>query len=444
MDSFLFVPFLLKNAAIILESSILSKNLHPKVQSLKPSATLRINERSAKLLAEGRTIYRLGFGQSPFPVPPVVVQSLQDNAHQKDYLPVKGLRSLREAVALYTSKYTKQSVSAEQVLIGPGSKELIFNLQMAFDGDLILPSPSWVSYEPQAHLLGKKTHWIPTYEQDNWLLAPEQLDQACAQIDNPAKLLILNYPNNPTGTTYSAKQLKALVQVLRKNKVLVIADEIYGEVHHGQGHTSLSSFYPEGTVISSGLSKWCGAGGWRLGTFVLPRSYSWLADAMAAIASETFSAVSAPIQYAAITAFQMDTPIQHYLATSRAILSVIGNYVYQNLSALQIKTAPPMGGFYLFPNFEHYRFHLQQKGIETSPDLCADLLESAGIALLPGTAFGRPPRELTARLAFVDFDGTQALEYYQTHIPTQTFISDYCPKIEQAMLALQKWVNALT
>ena len=157
---------------------------------------------------------------------------------------------------------------------------MIFNLQFAYDGLLLLPAPSWVSYEPQAQIAQMPVYRIPTTQEDNWCLQVNALEAACQELPSTKKLLILNYPNNPTGTSYSPEHLISMTQVLRKYEVLVIADEIYGEVHHNGNHHSLAEFYPEGTIISSGLSKWCGAGGWRLGTFTFPPAYRWLQDAM--------------------------------------------------------------------------------------------------------------------------------------------------------------------
>ncbi len=138
--------------------------IRPSVQNLKPSATLLINERSKALAKEGHKIYRLGFGQSPFPVPQEVVAELRKHAHEKDYLPVKGLMALREAVAQFNQRTLGINCTAENIMIGPGSKELLLGLQMACDADLILPSPSWVSYEPQAHIVEKKVILVETVE----------------------------------------------------------------------------------------------------------------------------------------------------------------------------------------------------------------------------------------------------------------------------------------
>jgi aspartate aminotransferase len=417
--------------------------LSPYVQQLKPSATLAINEKSAELIAAGKAVYRLGFGQSPFPVPPEVIAALQKHAHQKAYLPVKGLYELRKAVAGFNRRTLGLECKPEQVMIGPGSKELIYDLLLATDSDLLLPSPSWVSYEPQASLVGKKTHWIDTRPEDNWLLQAAALEVACEKEPHRPKVLILNYPNNPTGTTYAASQLQALAAVARKYSLLVIADEIYAEVHHQGQHLSLASFYPEGTIISGGLSKWCGAGGWRLGTFTFPAGYSWLIDAMATIASETFTSVSAPIQWAAITAFEGSPAISHYLDNSRKILAAVGRYVYDQLRQVQIQMPPAAGGFYLFPNFDYYQTTLAQKGIHSSSDLCAKLLDEAGVALLPGAAFGRLENDLSCRLSFVDFDGAELLQILEDdpQLPVdEDFVLLHCPQMVAGVQAIKDWL----
>ena len=138
------------------------------IRSLAPSATLLINEESKALIEAGKTVYKLGFGQSPFPVPNVVVEALQQHAGEKDYLPVQGLASLRTAVAHYYLHTHQLHYKKENIMIGPGSKELILQLQMVLDADLLLPSPSWVSYAPQAHIVGSHVHWINTTEQEKW------------------------------------------------------------------------------------------------------------------------------------------------------------------------------------------------------------------------------------------------------------------------------------
>ena len=260
------------------------------VRGIQPSATLRINELSNQLRSEGKDIIKLGLGQSPFPVPDRVVDALKEHAHEKDYLPVKGLKGLREAIAGYINRSERMRCTWEDVLIGPGSKELLFMLQLAYYGDLLIPRPSWVSYAPQARIIGRSVHWLPTHAENNWQLTAEELDIICRDDPSRPRILILNYPSNPTGCTYTDDQLLAIANVARKYKLILLSDEIYGEVHFEGKHKSIARYYPEGTIISTGLSKWAGAGGWRLGTFIFPPELRPLQDAMAIIASETYTA----------------------------------------------------------------------------------------------------------------------------------------------------------
>lgn len=422
-------------------------NLNLNVRGLHPSVTLTINERSNQLLREGKVVYKLGLGQSPFPVPETVVEALKENAHQKDYLPVRGLEPLREAIADFNKREHRIESSPDDILIGPGSKELIFILQLVYYGDLIIPTPSWVSYSPQARIIGRHVNWVPTSEQDHWRLSPEKLEMICRSDPDRPRIVILNYPSNPTGSTYKTERLKQLAEVARKYHVVLISDEIYGMIHHQDQHVSVARFYPEGTIISSGLSKWCGAGGWRLGTFTFPGSLRWLADAMAIVASETYTATSAPIQYAAITAFTGGKEVDEYLFHSRRVLRVIARVLGEKLSKMNVTFPEPQGAFYLFPNFEHYRERLKPKGIYTSSELCEKLLEETGIAMLPGSDFGRQPEELTARIAYVDFDGKKVLSlsagYYADEALNGDFVSRHCSKLTEAFDVLGNWLNDL-
>ncbi|MEQ8664016.1 MAG: aminotransferase class I/II-fold pyridoxal phosphate-dependent enzyme, partial [Gammaproteobacteria bacterium] len=298
-------------------------HLNLNVRGMRPSATIAINERSKALRAAGRTIYGLGLGQSPFPVPDIVQQALREHAHEKDYLPVRGLPALREAIVAYYRRTQGLEYRPERVLVGPGTKELMFLTQLTYYGDLLIPSPSWVSYAPQARIIGRNLHWLPTAIETGLGVTPEALERLCAAEPDTPRLLIINYPGNPTGMVYAPAQLEAIAAVARHYRVLVLADEIYGGLTFDGEHVSIARYYPEGTIISNGLSKWCGAGGWRLGAFVFPESLAWLNEALVAVASETFTATSAPIQYAAVTAFERHDAIERYLERSRAILAAL-------------------------------------------------------------------------------------------------------------------------
>ncbi|MGQ8336485.1 pyridoxal phosphate-dependent aminotransferase [Sunxiuqinia sp. A32] len=422
-------------------------NLNLNVRGLNQSATLLINERSNQLIQKGQTVYKLGLGQSPFPVPKNVQEALRQNAHQKDYLPVRGLMPLREAIAEFNYRHEGTKCSAEDIMIGPGSKELIFILQLVYYGELIIPTPSWVSYSPQARIAGRHVTWVPTSEDNDWRLSPEKLDLICRNDPNKPRVVILNYPSNPTGSTYPKTRLKKLAEVARKYNLILISDEIYGLLDHSGEHVSISRFYPEGTIISSGLSKWAGAGGWRLGTFTFPKELRWLQDAMAIVASETYTSTSAPIQYAAISAFQENPEIDQYLIHSRRVLKALGQYMATRLKAQNVTMPMPKGGFYLFTNFEHYREKLASKGILTSFELCEALLKDTGVAILPGIDFGRQTEELTCRMAYVDFDGEmvlqKAMDENGSEPLSEDFIRQNCPKMVQAIDNIEGWLNNL-
>ena len=420
-------------------------HLNLNVRGMLPSATVAINERCDRLRAEGREVFKLGLGQSPFPVPRVVVEELQANAHEKAYLPVKGLPVLRAAVADYHHRSQGIACSEEDVLVGPGSKELMFLLQLVYYGDLVIPTPAWVSYAPQARIIGRQIRWLGTSAGRGWRVTPEEIERLCAHDPDRPRIVVLNYPSNPTGLTYTHDELKELARAARQYRVVLLSDEIYGELHHKNQHVSIARFYPEGTIISTGLSKWCGAGGWRLGAFTFPRSMSWLLDAMAAVASETYTSTSSPIQHAAVRAFQGGLRVERYLWFSRRILGALGRWGAGRLREAGALLDAPQGAFYLFPDFSQHAAWLAGRGIATSDQLCDRLLSDAGVAILPGSAFGRPPHELTARLAYVNFDGARALaaaEVMPRDEPLgDEFLRTYCDGTRAAIERICDWLR---
>lgn len=422
-------------------------SLNIGVRGLDISPTLGINERSAALRKQGRRVWRLGLGQSPFPVPPSVVDALKQNAHQKDYLPVRGLEDLRKAVARFHRRVDGVHYSHEGVIIGPGSKELMFLLQVVFYGEIVIPTPCWVSYMPQARIIGREVKLLPTRFEDRWRVTPEALERFLEGEHDTyrPRLLVLNYPSNPHGMSYAADELEELAGVLRRYEVLVLSDEIYGQLHYSGGHVSIGSFYPEATIVSSGLSKWCGAGGWRLGTFTFPDRLHWLMDAMAAVASETYTSVCAPVQHAAVRAFEGGIRIERYLWHARRILEELAGRSAAILAVAGLELHRPVGTFYLFVDFGRRRERLAGRGIETSARLCESLLEDTGAAVLPGEAFMRPAGELSARIALVDFDGARALAASEV-LPLDSplpgdFVERYCAPTLAAVKAIADWAG---
>lgn len=419
--------------------------LNLNIRGLRSSATVAINALSDQLIEKGHTIYKLGLGQSPFPVPEPVVNELRLNAHQKAYLPVSGLPALRESIAAHHRRIFKIDCTSENVLVGPGSKELMFLLQLVYYGDLIVPTPTWVSYVPQARIIGRQVHLLPTRLEDGWRVTPEQLDHLCRSDPSRPRIVVLNYPSNPTGTTYSRQELKELAKVARRYRLIILSDEIYGKLHFAGDHESIVSYYPEGTIFSGGLSKWCGAGGWRLGLFVFPRCLSWLQDAMATVASETFTSTCAPIQYAAVKAFQDDPAIDHYLFQVRRVLKALGQHITDTLMHAGARMVAPTGGFFLFPDFSEFAEPLRKRGITTSTELCRRLLSETGVAVLPGQEFGLHPDQLALRIAYVNFDGARVLKSID-QLPKHATLDvrhfkEWCPDTLEAIDRLVEWIT---
>ena len=406
------------------------KNL---VKNLKPSSTLLINETSQKLEEQGKKIYKFGFGQSPFKIPENIVRELKDNAHQNKYLPMQGLSELRNAVAKYTSKKKNYDYKSENVIIGPGSKELMFLLHVIFDGEIILPAPSWVSYAPQAILGRNKVQILQTKRENNWFPTASEIEEIVLKDKNKNYLLFLNSPNNPSGQI--CENLEEIASIAEKCNLIILSDEIYSELSFMNNYQSISNFCPKKTIISSGLSKWCGAGGWRLGYFLVPDSLIEIKNMINVLASETFSAVSAPIQYAAIKAYENDH--SNYINKSKNILSAVGNYVYENLKSNKILINKPQGGFYLMPEFLNKKF-------KSSSQMCDSILNNTGVALLPGSDFGFDENKMLARLSFTDFDGQEFMNKIEDNQKIENdHIANLAPKIIEGVDKLKKWSESI-
>ena len=411
----------------------MSKFIKDQINQLKLSATLAINEESNRLKNSGKKIYKFGFGQSPFPIPESIVKALKMNADKNSYLTMQGLEELRLTIANYLNKNNNNDFEKEDIIVGPGTKELMLLTQIAFEGEILLPAPSWVSYRPQALIAKNNVHWIQTTSDTNWFPTAEQLENKIKSIKNKNLLLFINSPNNPSGTT--CKNLKQIAEIAKKYKLIILSDEIYSELTFNNQYKSISNFYPEGTIVSTGLSKWCGAGGWRLGFFAIPNLLKELKNSLKILCSESFTSVSAPIQYAAVEAYKNDHTA--YISAVKKILSFTGNYVYENLKSNVINVTKPEGGFYLFPEFTNAQF-------SSSSDMCKDILNKTGVALLPGSDFGLDSTKMLARLSFTDFDGANFLKNsLGSKKLDNADLKKYAPNVVDGISNLKDWSNSL-
>ena len=401
---------------------------------LKASSTLAINERSKELIKDGKKIFRFGFGQSPFQIPEKIVEGLKNNAHKKEYLPIQGLPDLRDKISKYLFERIGVKYSKENILITPGSKEAMLLLHVTFNGEILTPAPSWVSYQPQAEIGKNKVHWLETSRENNWFPTAKELENKLKKIGKKKNIiLILNSPNNPSGAI--CKNFKDLAKVAKKYKLIILSDEIYTDLSFDNKYKSISEFYPESTFISGGLSKWCGAGGWRLGFLAVPKGLKEFMKSLKSLASESYSTVNTPTQFAAVEAYGGN--YEDYKLKVRAILNAVGTYVYNNLKSNKILINPPQGGFYLMPEFKNKKF-------KTSSQLCDVILNETGVAMLPGSDFGFNPKKMLTRLSYTDFDG---LEFFRNVSDYKSIsvemIKMYAPNVVEGTAKLSNWAKNL-
>lgn len=424
--------------------------LSPALSSVLLSPTLASNEKATRMRAEGLFVCHLGFGESPFPVPRVLSEALSRHATAQMYLPTGGLPELQHAAAAYFSSVLGVDLAAthEAPIVAPGSKLILYATQLAVSGDLLMPVPSWVSYAPQARMLGQSVLKVPTALDDGGMhisaaALRDTIHAARDQGKDPRKLL-LNAPNNPTGLSIPRSELAELAALCEEEKVLILSDEIYGLVQHdpiagggggprgGAAYDSAVHFAPDSTLISTGLSKHLSLGGWRLGLGFAPRAVEGLGAALRSIASETWSCVAAPVQLAALEAFSSggngggsggappplagELSLEEHVRHCAAVHSLVTGYLYSRLRAAGIPCPRPSGAFYLYPDFGKspvLRARLAGRwGVHTSDELAAALLDHSGIVALPGTAMGEDPEVLALRLAVCDFNGALALKEF--------------------------------
>ena len=403
------------------------------ILKLKQSSTLVINEKCKQLISNGKKVYQFGFGQSPFPVPDSIVGALKKNAHRKEYLPIQGLERLRDAISKYLKKRTGINYSKENIVITPGSKEAMLLLHVAFNGEIILSAPSWVSYEPQAIIGRNKVHWIQTSRENNWFPTAKQLENKIKSIRRKNLIFILNSPNNPSGTV--CKNLKEIAKVAKKYNLIVLSDEIYTDLTFCNKYESISEYYPERTFISGGLSKWCGAGGWRVGFFAVPNKLSGLLENIKTLASESYSTVNSPAQFAAVEAYEGD--FTEYKKRTTNILRSVGNYVYNHLKSNKVLINPPQGAFYLMPEFPNKKF-------KNSTELCETILDQTGVAMLPASDFGFNPKKMLTRLCYIDFDGERFLNSNTNgKFLEDKIIEEYAPNVVEGVKKLSNWAKNL-
>ena len=363
--------------------------LSDRLNRLSPSATLAMSQRSSELKAQGVDIINLSVGEPDFNTPDHIkeaaIKAVQDNWTR--YSPVPGYPDLKKAIVAKLKNENGLDYLPSQILCSNGAKQSVCNAIMALvnPGDeVVIPAPYWVSY-PQMVLLAEGTPVaIPTTIEQDFKVTPEQLEQA---ITPRTRAIILCSPSNPTGSVYSAAELEALKDVLLKHeRVMVIADEIYEHINYVGAHASMAQFadIKDRVVIVNGVSKAYAMTGWRIGFIAAPE---WVVKGCNKLQGQYTSGPCSVSQKAAEAAY---TGSQECVETMRQAFERRRDLIVslaREIPGLEVNN--PQGAFYLFPKCSS--FFGKRDGdrvINNSTDLAMYLLEVGHVATVGGDAFG--------------------------------------------------------
>jgi aspartate aminotransferase len=366
----------------------MSIKLSQRVQAVKPSPTLAITARAAELRAAGKDVIGLGAGEPDFDTPEHIkeaaIQAIHDG--KTKYTPVDGTAELKQAVIDKFRRDNGHEYSKEQILVSCGGKQSFYNLAQALldPGDeVIIPAPYWVSYPDMTILAGGIPVYIRAGAAQQFKITPEQL---AAAITEKTRLLVLNSPSNPTGMAYTRAELEALGEVLRTYpNILVATDDMYEHIlWSDEPFCNILMACPDlynQTMVLNGVSKAYSMTGWRIGYAGGPPE---IIKAMKKIQSQSTSNPTSISQAAAVAA--LNGP-QDAIGTMLAAFRERHDYVVERLNGMNgIECLPTDGTFYVFPNIEG--MIESTDGVSNDLEMGEYLIENAGVAVVPGSAFG--------------------------------------------------------
>ncbi len=365
--------------------------LSNRVNSLSPSATLAMSQKSAELQHAGIDVINLSVGEPDFNTPDHIKEAAKQaiDENYSRYSPVPGYPALREAMAAKLRNENGLEYTAAQISVGNGAKQSVCNaiLVLVNPGEeVIVPAPYWVSYPEMVKMADGVPVIVPAGIEQDFKITPAQLEAA---ITPRTKALILCSPSNPTGSVYSHDELAALAEVLRKHpQVIVIADEIYEHINYIGKHESIAQFagMQERTVIINGVSKAYAMTGWRIGFAAGPLDIIKAINKLQGQYTSGPSSVSQKAAEAAYTGTQVPVEEMRQAFERRRDLIV---RLAKEIPGLEVNT--PQGAFYLFPKCDSF-FGKAADGhvVNNSDDLAMYLLEVAHVACVGGTSFGAP------------------------------------------------------
>ncbi|MDR6430516.1 pyridoxal phosphate-dependent aminotransferase [Brucella pseudogrignonensis] len=362
---------------------------------VKPSATIAVSQKARELKAKGKDVIGLGAGEPDFDTPDNIKQAAIDaiNRGETKYTPVAGIPELRQAIVAKFKRENGLDYKPEQVIVGTGGKQILFNAFMATlnPGDeVIVPAPYWVSYPEMVAINGGTPVFVNTKIEDNFKLTAADLEKA---ITPKTKWLIFNSPSNPTGSAYTEAELKALTDVLvRHPQVWILTDDMYEHLVYGDFvFTTPAQVEPslyDRTLTMNGVSKAYAMTGWRIGYAAGPLQ---LIKAMDMVQGQQTSGACSIAQWAAVEALN---GTQDFIPKNKEIFQARRDLVVSMLNqATGIHCPTPEGAFYVYPSCAGLIGKKTEAGkvIETDEDFVTELLEAEGVAVVHGSAFGLGP-----------------------------------------------------
>ena len=361
-----------------------------RVKNIRISPTMKIAAEAIEMKERGENIIDLSVGEPDFPTPLNIkdaAKSAIDNNFTK-YTANQGRRDLREAIARKLKNENGVQYSADEIIVSTGAKQCIYNAVQSLvneNDEVLFSSPYYVSYPEMVSLAGGRSVILPASEETNFNFTAEQLEKA---ITPSSKVLILNYPCNPTGSCFTKKELSEIAEIVADKNLTVISDEIYENLIYGgnkfTSFASLSSAAKERTVLINGFSKSYAMTGWRIGYAAGPEE---IISGMNKVQSHSTSNASSISQAAALEAL---TGPQDFIPQMRSEFEKRRDFIFEKITSIAgIKAYKPAGAFYLFPDVSSFIGRSKNNfKIENSFDLAMYLLHEAKIAAVPGSAFG--------------------------------------------------------
>lgn len=358
-------------------------SISSRVNQVSPSLTLSVTNQAKAMKAQGEEVYGLAGGEPDQDTPDFIKNAAIEalNAGKTKYTPAAGIPELREAIAAKLKEDNGIDYTAQQIIVNSGAKQSCFNAILAVieEGDeVIIPSPYWVSYPEMVRLAGGVPVMVETTAETGWKITPEQFEEHMTGL---TKMIIINNPGNPTGSTYTADELRAIGEVALYEDIIILADEIYEHlVYNGTKHVSMASLSQDIydlTITVNGFSKAYSMTGWRIGYTAAPKA---IAQAISKIQGHTTSNATTFAQYGALAALTAEEG-PDFIKDLNAEYDVRRQFVYNRLKAIpNISVTEPMGAFYMF-------IDTSKIGLK-SVNLCDKLLTRYRVAAVPGIAFG--------------------------------------------------------